>query len=151
MTPTRLLLMVFLLNALTVAGGVGALYVMLKPHLSVETQQAAVSSSEPAEYDFFPVERVIVSLRGEHREHYFVLDLMLLSEASDEPRDFSRIEPIVRNSAIAYLSSYQYDQLRALSLNELQERLQNALLEDLARKRVEPVFDQVLISKMLVQ
>lgn len=155
MTTPRLILLMLVLNVLVVAGGVVMNYMMLRPVLS--SQSAAAAAADAAEvavrreYEFYPVEKIIVSLREGGRENYFVLDLMLLTEAQDEPSKLERVEPLVRNSVISYLSSLQFSELRGLPISELQGRLEQVLLADFDSKNAEAPFEQVLVSKLIVQ
>lgn len=150
MSTSRLVILMLLLNVLTVAGGVGATYWLLKPGPAVEG--GAVSGPvEPSQYEFYPVDKIIVSLRGEAREHYFVLDLVLQAKVSEKPKPFEVAEPLVRNSVVAHLSSMAYDELRSMPINELQERLETVLFEDFASKNAAVPFEHVLVNKLLVQ
>ncbi|WP_407294233.1 flagellar basal body-associated FliL family protein [Stutzerimonas zhaodongensis] len=153
MSTPRIVLLMLLLNVLTVAGGVGASYWLLKPGLegSSPEEVAEAEPVEPSEYVFFPVDKVIVSVRGEGREHYFVLDLALQADASKEPPKFEQAEPIVRNSVVGYLSSLPFDELRGLKIGELQERLETALFADFASKNAAVPFKHVLVNKLIVQ
>lgn len=153
MTTPRLILLMLVLNVLVVAGGVVMNYMMLRPVLSSQPTAAAGAAGvvERREYEFYPVEKIIVSLREGGRENYFVLDLMLLTEAKDEPSKLERVEPLVRNSVISYLSSLQFSELRELPISELQGRLEQVLLADFDSKNAEAPFEQVLVSKLIVQ
>lgn len=153
MSTPRLILLMLLLNVLTVAGGVGVSYWLLKPGIegTVSEETAEVEPVEPSEYEFFPVQKVIVSVRGDGREHYFVLDLALQADASDEPPKFEQAEPIVRNSVVGYLSSLPFEELRGLKIGELQERLETVLFADFASKNAAVPFKHVLINKLIVQ
>ncbi|RFA30712.1 hypothetical protein CAI21_04165 [Alkalilimnicola ehrlichii] len=147
----RFFLLSVVSQAIIVAIGVGALYVLLKPEPTSAYHEATLGQ---VEYDYFPVERIIVSLPSNGRERYFVLDLMLVSEQADneaEQNRVARVEPLVRNSVISYLSDFQFEELRAIPVAELQQRLEQALLRDFREKRVATPFDHVLISKILVQ
>ncbi|KRW71349.1 flagellar basal body-associated protein FliL [Pseudomonas sp. TTU2014-105ASC] len=152
MSTPRLVLLMLLLNVVTVAGGVGAAYWLLKPGMSGLTGGEAVAETiEPVEYQFYPVPKIIVSLRGDGREHYFVLDLALQAEASDEPKNFEQIEPLVRNSVVSYLSGLAFADLRAMPIGELQTRLEEALFADFASKKAVVPFRHVLVNKLIVQ
>lgn len=153
MSTSRIVLLMLLLNVLTVAGGVGASYWLLKPGLEGASsgEVAQAEPVEPSEYVFFPVDKVIVSVRGDGREHYFVLDLALQADASEEPPKFEQAEPIVRNSVVGYLSSLSFDELRGLKIGELQERLETALFADFAAKNAAVPFKHVLVNKLIVQ
>lgn len=149
MSTPRLVLLMLLLNVVTVAGGVGAAYWLLKPGMS--GGEVVAETIEPMEYQFYPVTKVIVSLRGEGRERYFVLDLALQAEASDEPKNFEQVEPLVRNSVVSYLSGLDFADLRAMPIGELQTRLEEALFADFASKNAVVPFRHVLVNKMIVQ
>lgn len=153
MSTPRIVMLMLLLNVLTVAGGVGASYWLLKPGLEGTSPEQVTEAEpvEPSEYVFFPVEKVIVSVRGDGREHYFVLDLALQADASDEPPKFEQAEPIVRNSVVGYLSSLPFDELRGLKIGELQERLETTLFADFASKNAAVPFKHVLVNKLIVQ
>ncbi len=150
MTTSRLVLLMLLLNVLTVAGGVGVSYWLLKPGLEGGVASAS-APGEPSEYQFHTVEKIIVSKRGEDREHYFVIDLALQAEASKEPANFEQAEPLVRNSVVAYLSGLALDELRGLPISELQARLETVLLADFASKNAAVPFRHVLINKLIAQ
>lgn len=151
MTTSRLVLLMLLLNVLTVAGGVGVSYWLLKPGLDGSVASSASEPGEPSEYQFHTVEKIIVSKRGEDREHYFVIDLALQAEASKEPVNFEQAEPLVRNSVVAYLSGLAIDEMRSLPISELQGRLEQALLADFASKNAAVPFRHVLINKLIAQ
>ncbi len=153
MSTPRLVLLMLLLNVVTVAGGVGVSYWLLKPGLegTASEETAMAEPVEPSEYEFFPVEKVIVSVRGDGREHYFVLDLALQADASDEPKKFEQAEPIVRNSVVGYLSSLSFEELRGLKISDLQERLETVLFADFASKNAAVPFKHVLVNKLIVQ
>lgn len=156
MTTPRLVLLMLLSNALIVGGGVAMNYLMLK---SISAGGGLFGLGQPAEeqtlkelrYEFFPIEKIIVSVRDDGREHYFVLDLILQAEASDKPKKFDHVEPLVRNLVVAYLSTLKFEELRALRITELQAHLENVLFADFANRKVAPPFKRVLVSKLIVQ
>ncbi|GLK91364.1 flagellar basal body-associated FliL family protein [Pseudomonas turukhanskensis] len=174
MAVPRVILIMLVLNMVVVLGGVVTNYLLLKPLLHSGTAmassapapattapgeetaaQALAGSSEepgePGEFTFFPVQKVIVSLRGGEREHYFVLDLVLQADADAEPKKLEQADPMVRSSAVAYLSALKFEELRGLTIPALQSQLETALLADFANRKVVAPFQHVLVSKMLVQ
>ncbi|WP_330208557.1 MULTISPECIES: flagellar basal body-associated FliL family protein [unclassified Pseudomonas] len=170
MAVPRVILIMLVLNMVVVLGGVVTNYLLLKPLLhggtavapaapgapvggetAAQALAATEAPGEPEEFTFFPVQKVIVSLRGGEREHYFVLDLVLQAEADAEPKKLEQADPMVRSSAVAYLSAMKFDELRGLTIPALQSQLETALLADFASRKVVAPFQHVLVSKMLVQ
>ncbi len=159
MAMPRIILLMLVLNTAIALGGLAFNYSMLK------TLQAGggVANGEPSEgrteaeaeeaseYTFFPIEKVIVSLPGKGREHYFVLDLVLQAELDTDRKKLEQVDPMVRNSVVAHLSTLSFDQLRGLPITELQGTLEKVLLDDFASKKVAVPFVHVLVSKLIVQ
>jgi flagellar FliL protein len=103
------------------------------------------------EYVFFPVEKIIVSLQDSGREYYFVIDLVLQAPAKTEVAKLKQIDPMVRNSAVAHLSTLDFATLRAMPITELQSSLEQVLFADFASKSLAIPFAHVLVSKLIVQ
>ncbi|MGE8295171.1 MAG: flagellar basal body-associated FliL family protein [Pseudomonas sp.] len=158
MTTPRILLLLVIFNTLVVIGGSIFNYATLK---SMQTGQTVLGISAggagseadeaKSEYRFFPIEKVIVSLQGETREHYFVLDLVLQAELETDPKKLEQIDPMVRNSVVAHLSAMTFEQLRGMPIPELQSALESALFDDFASKKLAMPFVNVLVSKLIVQ
>lgn len=112
---------------------------------------AVASTGEAAEYQFFPIEKVIVSLQGDGREHYFVLDLVLQADMETDKKKLQQIDPMVRNSVVSHLSTMQVTQLRTMPIAELQTTLEKVVQTDFAARQVIQPFAHVLVSKLVVQ
>ena len=164
MTMPRIMLLVTVLNLLVAGGGVAATWFLARPLLAERAQAEAAKAGtekgkeeeekeqEPAEFEFFPVTKIIVSLPGsDSREHYFVLDLVLQAEQGTAQKKLEQIDPMVRNSAVAHLSAMTYEQLRGKSVPALQAELEQVLLADFATRKVIAPFQHVLVSKLIVQ
>lgn len=158
MTMPRALLLLVIFNTLVVIGGTIFNYATLKsmqsgqPVLGISADKAGSEEQEtPSEYRFFPIEKVIVSLQGETREHYFVLDLVLQADLETDPKKLEQIDPMVRNSVVAYLSSMTFEKLRGIPIPELQGALERVLSDDFASKKLAMPFANVLVSKLIVQ
>lgn len=157
MTMQRVILLMLVLNTAIALGCVALTYTMLEPlrsgalaHEGATDSQAAEEEGD-SEYTFFPIQKVIVSLQGEGREHYFVLDLVLQADIEAETKKLEQIDPMVRNSVVAYLSAMSFAQLRAMPIVELQAALEKVLLEDFASRKLAVPFAHVLVSKLIVQ
>lgn len=156
MTMPRIILLLLIFNTLVVVGGTVFNYATLR---SLQSGQAlpglssagAGEEEQTSEYRFFPIEKVIVSLQGENREHYFVLDLVLQADLETDPKKLEQIDPMVRNSVVAHLSAMTFESLRAMPIPELQGKLESALFDDFASKKLAMPFANVLVSKLIVQ
>jgi flagellar FliL protein len=160
MTMPRVILLMLVLNMAIALGGIAFNYYQLEslragvaaPVGAAEAvAETAGEPEEQAEYTFFPVEKVIVSLPDEGREHYFVLDLVLQADIEAEIKKLEQLDPMVRNSAVAYLSGLRFDELRGMPIAELQTALEKALFDDFAGKKLAVPFVHVLVSKLIVQ
>jgi flagellar protein FliL len=154
MALSRVILIVLILNTLVLLGSTGANYFLLSSVLQGSSPLPFSSFARPqatTEYQFFPIEKVIVNLRDKDREHYFVLDLVLQSELSADRRKIEQIDPIVRNAVIAYLSTLSFQELRPMPISEMQSRLESVLLDDLRNRNLGGLFSHLLVSKMMVQ
>lgn len=158
MAMPRILLIVLILNTLILLGSTGLNYYLLTggaqsgPLAARAPHTVAEAIPATPEYQFFPIEKIIVNLRGnQNREHYFVLDLALqVPLGVDKPR-IDQIEPIVRNSVVASLSALSFQELREMPIGELQLRLESVLAAELAERKLTQPFAGVLVSKLIVQ
>jgi flagellar protein FliL len=157
----RIILALLVVNTLVAAGSAYISFQVLSRPQTVSAPAAtsegdAASSSaqnagEAEEYTFFPIEKVIVSLQGEGREHYFVLDLVLQAEQDTDNKKLKQIDPMVRNSVVAHLSSMNFNTLRAMPIAELQTSLEKVVQADFASRQIVQPFAHVLVSKLVVQ
>ena len=161
MSTPRLVLLMLIVNIAVVLGGVFVNYKMIKsaslaPAAAASDKEAAKEDAteeeqESAEYLFVPVEKIIVSSRGEDREHYFVIDLVLQAKAEQERKKLESVAPMVRSSVVANLTPEKFEVLRAMPIGEVQTRLEKAVIYDFAARKVVVPFEHVLLSKMIVQ
>lgn len=161
MSTPRLVLLMLIVNIAVVLGGVFVNYQMIKsaslaPAAAASDKEAAKDDAteeeqESAEYLFVPVEKIIVSSRGEDREHYFVIDLVLQARAGQERKKLESVAPMVRSSVVANLTPEKFEVLRAMPIGEVQARLEKAVIDDFATRKVVVPFEHVMLSKMIVQ
>lgn len=162
MSTPRLVLLMLIVNIAVVLGGVFVNYKMIKsaslaPVAAVSDKDGGKEDAqeeeeqESAEYLFVPVEKIIVSSRGEDREHYFVIDLVLQAKAEQERKKLESVAPMVRSSVVANLTPEKFEVLRAMPISEVQARLEKAVIDDFAARKVVVPFEHVMLSKMIVQ
>lgn len=157
MAMSRIIVIILVVNTAVVVAS-GLLNYTLLSAFSAQLHTAGSVSSIPfrgkaggEEYVFFPVEKIIVSLQDSGREHYFVIDLVLQAPAKTEADKLKQIDPMVRNSAVAHLSTLDFATLRAMPITELQNSLEQVLFADFASKSLAIPFAHVLVSKLIVQ
>lgn len=157
MAMSRIIVVILVINtAVVVASGV-LNYKLLSAFVAQQQTADAVSPSHPRmktggeEYVFFPVEKIIVSLQDSGREYYFVIDLVLQAPAKTDLHKLKQIDPMVRNSAVAHLSTLDFTTLRAMPITELQSSLEQVVFADFASKSLATPFAHVLVSKLIVQ
>lgn len=158
---SKVILIVVLLNTLVSFAGLFYSYRQSQPSTAAEYEvmEELSDGSEAAprkvhkveEFSFFPVEKIIVTVPGEGREHYFVIDLALFANSKTDPKVMGKVEPLVRSSVVAEFSARTFRDLRSASIPQLQTELQEVLKRDFAQMGVERPFHQVLISKLVVQ
>lgn len=154
MSMSRVLLLVVGLNTVITVGAVVLGYMHLKGEPWTESLAGGGGEPSPrkiSEYSFYPVEKIVVNLSSENREHYFVLDLALQADKNEQTSQLSQLEPLVRNSVIASLSALAFSELRAMRVNEVQQLLDRELAKGFAAKGLHMPFSGVLVSKWLVQ
>ncbi|MNJ61420.1 Flagellar protein LafL [compost metagenome] len=159
MSMPRVILLMLMLNIAITLAGFAFTYSQFKARPiaavgAVESEALAGEAEdevELTEYSFFPIEKIIVSLPGEGRENYVVLDLVLQADAKAEVKKLEQIDPMVRTSVVAFLSKMSLRELRGMPIPELQAALEKALLADFAIKKLVQPFEHVLLSKLIVQ
>lgn len=158
MALPRVILIIVILNSLVLIGSTGLNIYLLSTAGGAAQERAGGAAGKDkgarggsGEYQFFPVDKIIVNLRGEQRERYFVLDLALQADLKVPAARLQQLDPIVRNSVVANLSAMDFEVLRSMPISVLQVQLEEALAADLESRQLSRPFDHVLVSKMIVQ
>ncbi len=158
MLMQRIILAVLVVNTLAVAATAYLNFRLLNQPVASVPESTPATGALPApktgkaeEYKFFAIQKIIVSLPGDGREHYFVLDLVLQANSDTDDKKLQQIDPMVRNSVVAHLSAMTFNQLRGLPITELQAKLEEVVLADFASRQVVQPFAHVLVSKLVVQ
>lgn len=154
---SKTILIVVALNTIVSFSGLFLVYrhVNSTPQaVSVESAKAADAQVQPMQLDDFTVitvDKIIVSIAGEGREHYFVLDLVLYGDAKLEDSTVAKLEPLVRNSVVGALSAKAFQSLRAQSIGDIQQELETVIQRDFARLGIDAPFRHVLVNRLVVQ
>ncbi|MBE8715804.1 flagellar basal body-associated FliL family protein [Cellvibrio polysaccharolyticus] len=153
----RIIVILLLINTLILVGGITLVYTLIQPLQAGAQLQPAADGSVPVakqpnkEYKFFPINKIIISLQEDGREHYFVMDLVLQTAINEDSKKLEQIDPMVRNSVVAHLSGLPFSQLRAMPIADLQTTLEEVLTQDFANRNLAQPFAHVLVSKLIVQ
>src|SRR5690606_38404183 len=136
MRSSRVIVVLLVLNIVVVGGALAAFFMTQRPFTGDlqaaegDTAQQVRELSELSAYQFLPIEKIIVGVRGAKREHYAVIDLALQISAKVDSKLLPPIVPVVRNSVVAKLSGMRYETLRRMSIVELQELIEQTLFDD---------------------
>lgn len=153
----RIIVILLLINTLILIGGITLVYTMMQPLQAAAQLQpnadgsASVAKQPNKEYQFFPINKIIISLQEDGREHYFVMDLVLQTAIDEDSKKLEQIDPMVRNSVVSHLSGLPFSQLRAMPIADLQTTLEEVLTQDFANRNLAQPFAHVLVSKLIVQ
>ncbi|MCW8330681.1 flagellar basal body-associated FliL family protein [Photobacterium sp. SDRW27] len=101
---------------------------------------------------FLPLTKFVVSVPGDDRLHYLMLEASLMSYDQDQLDTVQEYMPVVRNAVITLLSELHYSDLTQSGvMKPLQAALRDAIqsvMNDMASSKG---IDQVLITKMVIQ
>lgn len=148
-----ILLAIIALLLLVLIGGGGWGYwhfVMNKPApvKPIEVAPAAVVK-KPI---FINLERFVISVQGEDRLHYMMLELSLMTYNSQFETQVQEFMPLVRNSIVTELSHEDFAKLTAPdAVATLQDKLLVAIRATMQKMTGESAVDKVLITKLVVQ
>jgi Flagellar basal body-associated protein FliL. len=110
------------------------------------------SSSEPQSVEFVEVKNLVITLKGSSRtERYLLLELNLATSGPDNTRKAEDMIPAIRGATVGLLSDMEYSTVRALSVNELHNKLKAAYEARFSSLNMNVPFDDVIISKMVFQ
>ncbi|RKQ41108.1 flagellar basal body-associated protein FliL [Enterobacter sp. R1(2018)] len=125
---------------------------LLKDEGGISALTNAFKSKEESHIEFVEIKNVIITLKSESsKERYLLLELAL---TTDDPGNTKRTEemiPAIRGATVSLLSDMNYDEVRAMSVNELKEKLLVAYTARFKSLNSSMPFKDVIISKMVFQ
>ena len=152
---SRVVISLLVVNILLIVGGSAAAFLWKEPIADFfavggerDTRPNPVDLSQ---YQFLSVDKIYVNLRGNHREHYMVIDLAVQASAKVDKKALQQFAPVVRNSVVARLSGMRYEVVRSLSVAELQLLLEEALRQDVVERNLRVSFEHLLINRLMAQ
>ncbi len=157
MKSSRTISVLLALNIIVMGAALAAFFMTQRPftgdvHAAEDSDpQKRVELADPSVYQFLPVEKIIIGVRGTNREHYAVIDLALQVSAKIDIKTVAPSEPLVRNAVVAHLSGMSYQALRTTTVKEMQASIENAIFTEFAARNLKAHFDHVLVNKILMQ
>ncbi|MGL5990719.1 MAG: flagellar basal body-associated FliL family protein [Plesiomonas sp.] len=101
---------------------------------------------------FINLDRFVISIQGEDRLHYMMLELSLMSYSNRFETQVQEFMPLVRNTVVTELSHEDFTKLTAPdAVAVLQDKLLVALRSTIQKMTGENAIDKVLITKLVVQ
>lgn len=95
---------------------------------------------------------MLITLKGTgNAERYLLLDLNLEARGEGSVRTVQDMTPAIRGATVSLLSGMDYDNVRALSVKQLCEKLKAAYIAKFKSLKRDVPFTDVIISKMVFQ
>lgn len=110
------------------------------------------TSSSKESVEFVEVKNVVITLKGKgQNERYLLLELNMATNGPENAHKAQDMIPAVRGATVSLLSDMEYDSVRAMSVNELHDKLMLAYAARFSSLKMDVPFDDVIISKMVFQ
>lgn len=110
------------------------------------------SGDQAAPLQFVEISNIMITLRSEgDRERYMLLELALSARDSAAVSKIEMLLPAIRGATVAMLSDMDYSAVRAMHIAELHDKLMAAYTARFAELKQPVPFNDVTISKMLLQ
>ncbi|MGF1691445.1 flagellar basal body-associated FliL family protein [Photobacterium kagoshimensis] len=139
---------------LAIAGGGGWWYLQQQKAVAVETAaiQALPATALVKKPVFLPLNKFVMSVKGDDRLHYLMLELSIMSYSEDQLKVLEDYMPVIRNAVITQVSSKNYESLSEQGVivvlqTELKEHLGKVMNEMNSSNGI----DRILITKMVIQ
>ncbi|MGL5005886.1 MAG: flagellar basal body-associated FliL family protein [Plesiomonas sp.] len=148
-----LLIVITLLLLVLVAGGAwGYWHFVMNKSATEKPQEVATAAAVVKKPIFINLDRFVVSVQGEERLRYMMLELSLMTYNGQFEAQVQEFMPLVRNSIVTELSHENFAKLTAPNaMTALQEKLLTAVRTTMQKSAGDSAVDQVLITKLVVQ
>ncbi|UGS41810.1 flagellar basal body-associated FliL family protein [Pseudocitrobacter corydidari] len=125
---------------------------LLRSDESANALTKLFSSSKTQAVEFVEIKNLVITLKGSNRtERYLLLELNLATSSPENTRKSEEMIPAIRGATVSLLSDMEYSAVRALTVNELHNKLKAAYDARFSSLNMTVPFDDVIISKMVFQ
>ncbi|MEZ8095888.1 flagellar basal body-associated protein FliL [Photobacterium swingsii] len=101
---------------------------------------------------FLPLTKFVMSVKGDDRLHYLMLELSIMSYSEDQVKVLQDYMPVIRNAVITLVSSKDYETLSEQGvIPVLQAELKEHLGKVMNEMNSSNGIDRILITKMVIQ
>ncbi|MDO2948370.1 flagellar basal body-associated FliL family protein [Aeromonas simiae] len=102
---------------------------------------------------FKPLDKFVISLDSEDTTYYLVMESVLVTHRPDQLEQLDEYEPLMRNALVQYFSNRSNEAVRKelQDVGALQKALLAKLVTTLQGYGYDPVLDELLITKVVVQ
>ncbi|MGL4351937.1 MAG: flagellar basal body-associated FliL family protein [Plesiomonas sp.] len=146
-----LAIIALLLIALLGGGGWGYWHFVINKSVPAKPKEVA-TVAEVKKPIFINLDRFVISVQGEDRLHYMMLELSLMTYSNAFETQVQEFMPLVRNTVVTELSHEDFTKLTAPdAVAVLQEKLLTAIHTTMQKMGGEGAVDKVLITKLVVQ
>ncbi|MBW1252901.1 flagellar basal body-associated FliL family protein [Pantoea allii] len=110
------------------------------------------SASKESVVEFVEIKNVVVTLRSDEKSvRYLLLEFALTTNSKEDATRTEDMSPAIRGATVNLLSSIDYKAVRAMSIEELHDRLMDAYRESFKSLNTRIPFKDVIINKMVFQ
>jgi flagellar FliL protein len=112
-----------------------------------------LGSNNPAnETHFLPLNKFVISLNGQERSHYLLLELDLKTSNLAAHEELIRFRPVVHNVLLKMFSQYSYEEMRSIdNIEYMQNQVHMKLSKTLFENGFMYKIDDVLFTKLVLQ
>lgn len=110
------------------------------------------SAQKETQILFVEVNNIMITLKSDGgKERYMLLELALTATTEEAVKQTEMMIPAIRGATVSLLMEKEYSLIRTLSINDIHDELLNAYQERFKQLNTQMPFNDVIISKMLLQ
>lgn len=149
--PTAKVLLAGLVAAALVAVTAVGTYSMMDNRIN-SGQGIFGSKSDESRAHFMPLDKFVISLNGDERMHYLLLELDIKTMSERAHEELHDYRPIVNNVLLKMFSQTSYEEMREMDdIEELQRKVKAHLTSTLAQNGYQHGITDVLFTKLVLQ
>ncbi|WP_318443615.1 flagellar basal body-associated FliL family protein [Photobacterium leiognathi] len=101
---------------------------------------------------FHPLDKVVVSVKGERQTHFVMLELAVQTHYPERIKQIDNYMPLVRNALLKMFSKKRYEELQnQQTIEQLQQEVKQTLTDAFANTTIARDIDDVLFTKYVIQ